>query len=191
MRRCSRWLAVLAAWPLCAVAQALEIRPLAKAGVDLGGDKMVTAQFTNGDTGTVRANEGFYIGGGAAIFSDSRKWEYHLTVAFKFASIEADNGDIEWTRIPIEALVFYRLARFRVGGGLTYHVNPELEGSGVVGGLDIQFKDALGAVLQVDWLISDDIAVGGRFTFLEYDAKGAFSGNAKSNGFGVTFSWSF
>ena len=183
-------LALLAAtWALGA--QAADIRPLIKAGFDLAGDTMVTVTFTNGDTQKVRANEGFYLGGGAAILDEARHLEYHVTLAYKFAVIDADNGDIEWTRIPLEALVFYRFPRARVGGGLTYHINPKLEGSGVVGGLDVEFKNALGLVLQADWLITRNIALGGRFTFLEYDAEGAFTGSANSNGVGVTFSMNF
>ena len=178
-----------ATWALGA--QAADIRPLIKAGFDVGGDTMVTVRFTNGDTENVKANEGFYLGGGAAILDDARHMEYHVTLAYKFALINASNGDIEWTRIPLEALAFYRFARARVGGGLTYHINPKLEGSGVVGGLDIEFKNALGIVLQADWLITRKIALGGRLTFLEYDAEGAFSGSAKSNGVGVTFSMNF
>ena len=172
-------------------AQAAEIRPLIKAGFDVGGETLVTAVFTNGDRENVKANEGFYLGGGAAILDEARNMEYHVTLAYKFAVINADNGDIEWTRIPLEALVFYRFPRARVGGGLTYHINPKVEGSGVVGGLDIEFKNALGVLLQADWLITRKIALGGRFTFLEYDAEGAFTGSAKSNGVGITFSMNF
>jgi hypothetical protein len=172
-------------------AQGAEIRPLIKAGIDVGGDTMVSVAFTNGDTEKVRANEGFYLGGGATILDEARNMEYHVTLAYKFALVDADNGDIEWSRIPLEALVFYRFPRARVGGGLTYHINPKLEGSGVVGGLDIEFKNALGLVLQADWLITRKIALGGRFTFLEYDAEGAFTGSAKSNGVGLTFSINF
>lgn len=172
-------------------AHAAEIRPLLKAGFDVGGDTMVSVTFINGDTEKVRANEGFYLGGGAAILDEARNMEYHVTLAYKVALINADNGDIEWTRIPLEVLAFYRFARARVGGGLTYHINPKLEGSGVVGGLDIEFKNALGVVLQADWLITRKIALGGRFTFLEYDAEGAFTGSAKSNGVGLTFSMNF
>jgi hypothetical protein len=172
-------------------AQAADIRPLVKAGVDVGGETLVTAVFTNGDRENVKANEGFYLGGGAAIIDEARHMEYHVTLAYKFAVINGSNGEIEWTRIPLEALAFYRFPRARLGGGLAYHINPKLEGSGVVSGLDIEFKNALGLVLQADWLITQKIAVGGRFTFLEYDAEGAFSGSAKSNGVGITFSMNF
>jgi hypothetical protein len=53
---------------------------------------VVTAVFTNGDTETIRANEGFYVGGGAALVDAARNIEVHLSLAF------------------------YRFARVRVGG---------------------------------------------------------------------------
>ena len=191
-RKAIGWLAFLTSLAMAPLdIQALEIRPLIKAGVDFGGETIVTAEFTNGDTQEINANEGFYLGAGAAILDDARNLEYHLTIAYKFAVIEGGNGDIDWTRVPLEALVFYRFRSVRVGGGLTYHLSPQLEGSGVVGGLDVDFKDALGAVLQVDWRISTTIALGGRYTLLEYEAKGASSGSTKSNGVGITFSMGF
>lgn len=172
-------------------ASAADFRPLLKSGIDFGGDKMLTVVFTDGDTQEIRANDGFYLGGGLAVIDGARNMEYHLTAAFKFAVIDAENGDVEWTRFPIEALAFYRLARVRLGGGLSYHVNPRVETSGAIGNPDVKFKNALGAVLQADWLITEKIALGGRYTILEYDAKGAFSGSAKSNGFGISFSINF
>lgn len=171
--------------------EAAEIRPLLKAGFDFGGDTMVRAVFVDGSTQTIKANEGVYLGGGGAIVNEGRDWEFHLTLAYKFTMIDASNGDVEWTRFPLEALAFYRFQKIRLGGGLAYHINPRLEGSGVVGGLDVKFKNAAGAVLQADWRITEGLAAGVRYTAIEYDAKGPFTGSSKSNGLGLTFSWRF
>ena len=184
-------LALLAALAGPLTAGAAEIRPLLKAGYDFGGDTMVTVGFTDGSTETIKANEGFYFGGGAAIINDARNWEFHLTLAYKFSVINASNGDVDWTRMPLEALAFYRFDKFRFGAGLAYHINPELEGSGLASPLDIKFKNALGTVLQADWLITDALAAGLRYTVIEYDAKAPFSGKFKSDGVGLTFSWRF
>ncbi len=183
--------AIVAAWALAGAAQAADIRPLIKAGIDVGGETIVTAVFTDGDTEKIRANEGVYFGGGAAIINDARDMEFHVTLAYKFALIDADNGDIEWTRWPVEAIAFYRWPRVRAGAGLAYHVNPRLEGDGVVNGLDVKFRNALGGIVQVDWRITETIAVGGRLTFLEYEAKSPATGKSRSNGFGATFSMNF
>lgn len=168
-----------------------EIRPLLKAGGDFGGDTMVTVAFDDGNTQKIRANQGFYIGGGAAIVDAGRNMEYHLTAAIKFYFVDADNGDVEWTRVPLEALAFYRLQHVRLGGGLTYHVNPRLEGSGFATPLDIKFKNPLGVVLQADWRATESLGLGVRYTFLEYETKGNFTGTAKASGFGLAASYTF
>lgn len=186
-----RTIALLTTLAALGTAQAADVRPLIKTGLDFGGETMVNVLFANGETQKVRGNEGFYLGGGAAIINDAKDWEYHITLAYKMAFIDAENGDVDWTRIPFEALAFYRLQRVRFGGGLTYHLNPRLEGSGVVGGLDVKFKNALGVVLQVDWRITENIALGGRFTAIEYEAKSGGVGTAEANGVGVAFSMSF
>jgi hypothetical protein len=167
---------------------AVDVRPVFKAGIDFGGEKIVTATFTNGKTDSIKANEGLYLGGGVSILTDSKDIEVEATASGKYTSISASNGDITWTRFPLEALVFYRFPNVRLGGGLTYHVSPKLKGSGVVGGLNVKVDDALGAVLQADYLITQKVSVGGRYTLLEYKANGVA---AKSNGVGITFGMTF
>lgn len=184
-------MATLIAAALALPAQALEVRPLVKAGLDFGGETLATAEFEDGDTEEIKAGEGVYFGGGLTLINDGRDLELHLTAAYKFAVINADNGDIEWTRWPLEALAFYRFPQVRIGGGLVYHVNPKLEGDGVVRNIDVRFENALGAVVQVDWRITDAIALGGRLTWLDYKAKAPASGRVSADGIGLSFSMNF
>jgi hypothetical protein len=184
----------LVAWLAAAfigTAQAAEIRPMAKFGVDWGGNTIVVAEFSDGSTETIGAHEGFYLGGGVAVFPEATNLEVDLSAAFKFATIEARNGDIEWTRWPLEALVFYRWPRWRLGAGPVYHLAPTLDGDGVAGDLKVRFKNALGAVLQADWRITEGMALGARYTFLRYDAKDPAEEGARANGWGIAFSFNF
>jgi outer membrane protein with beta-barrel domain len=181
-------------WMLAAAAPsaslAAEVRPMFKTGYDTGGDTLVTAVFTDGSTKTIKANEGLYLGGGVSIVPASSDLEIEVSLSYKFQTITAANGDIDFTRIPLDALVFYRFPKARLGGGLTYHMNPKVKGSGVVGGLNVKFDDALGLVLQADYRITEKMAVGARYTSIEYEASGT-SATAKSNGLGIVFSMSF
>jgi Outer membrane protein beta-barrel domain len=169
---------------------AAEWRPFVKAGYDIGGDAIAEVVFTNGDRETIRANEGFYFGGGASMLTDSRNMEIELSAAFKIGGVTGSNGEVDWRRFPLEALWFHRFERVRVGGGLTYHVNPKLDGSGVIGGLDTKFDNALGVVLQGDWRFNENFTVGLRYTSIEYKVSGA-SAKAKGNGLGVTVGYRF
>jgi hypothetical protein len=185
-----RILLVLAlAWP--AHVLAADVRPFVKAGYDFGGDKLAEVTFTDGDTESIRANEGFYFGGGASIVTDAGTQEIELSIAYKVGSVNGSNGDVEFRRFPLEALWFYRFEKVRLGGGLTYHLNPELDGSGVVGGgLDAKFDDALGLVLQADYRFGEKLTVALRYTSIEYQVSGT-SAKAKSNGIGVTTGYRF
>lgn len=181
--------ACTAAVPAASVAQ--DFRPMVKAGYDFGGDTVVTAVFTNGSTKSIKANEGLFVGGGVSIMNDARNLQGEVSLSYKFQSIDASNGSIDFTRFPLDMLVFYRESRFRFGGGLTYHMSPKVKGSGVVGGLNVDFKDALGVILEADYLVWRDMAVGLRYTILEYKTATGPAATANSDGFGLAFSVSF
>jgi hypothetical protein len=159
-----------------------------KAGYDTGGDTLVTAVFFGGETEKIKANQGLFFGGGVSIVNDAKDVETEITLNYKIDDITASNGDVTWSRWPLDALVFYRMPSVRFGGGATYHLNPDLSGSGVVSGLNVQFKDALGFLLQVDWRITEKLNLGVRYTALDYDVEGG--GSVKSNGLGIVFSGS-
>lgn len=179
-------LMVAAAVPLAC--NAADVRPVAKAGFDFGGDNLVTAQFTNGSSDSIKANELLYLGVGASVITDSKDIEVEVTLSYKFKNISATNGDIKWTRYPLEALVFYRFPKYRLGGGLTYHLSPKVSGSGIASNINGNFDDSIGLVLQADYLITQKLSVGGRYTSLKYKVGGA---SFDSSGVGVTFGMRF
>jgi hypothetical protein len=184
--------ALAAALFIAAPARATDVKPMLKIGADFGGDELVTVVFTNGETRTIHANDGLFLGGGVSILNDERDVEAEISLSFKFDTINASNGEVTWSRWPLDALLFYRLPSMRFGGGLTYHINPELKGSGVVGNIFDKFDNALGFVLQADYSISERHHIGLRYTGIEYklNAPGLQS-TVKSNGFGLVFTASF
>lgn len=113
-----------------------------------------------------------------------------MTLNWKYTSISADNGDIEFTRFPLDALLFYNFPKARIGAGVTYHLNPELDGSGVASPLNVEFDNALGFLAQIDWRIAEKVAVGARYTVLDYDATNG-GGTVESNGLGLIFTAMF
>lgn len=160
-----------------------------KVGYDTGGDTLITAIFAGGDTENIKANRGLFFGGGVSLVNDTKDLEAEISLSYKFDTITASNGDITWSRLPIDGLVFYRFPSVRLGGGLTYHLNPQLDGSGAAGGLNVDFKNAFGFIVQADWRITDKLNLGLRYTLLEYETSvGGIT--ADSNGIGLVFSGS-
>jgi hypothetical protein len=179
-------LMVVAAVPMAS--RAADVRPVAKIGFDFGGDKLATAQFTNGSSDSIKAGELAYLGVGGSFITDSRDIEVEVTLSYKFRNISANNGDIKFTRYPLETLVFYRFPKYRLGGGLTYHLSPKVSGSGVASNINGSFDDSLGFVLQGDYLITQKVSVGARYTNIKYKVGGAsFDGSSVGVTAGMRF----
>ena len=179
--------ALAALFVVPAVSGAAEVRPVFVAGFDTGGDKLATVTFTNGDTESIRANEGLYIGGGISVMNEDKDIEFVGTVNYKYAAVHADNEDITWTRIPIDTLLFYRWQKFRLGGGLTFQLSPNLKASGQLLSSNVNVDNAVGLLLQGDYLLGK-VNIGLRATLVDFKANGS---TAKGNGVGVTFGITF
>ena len=167
MHRIVQLSAVVVLSTLAGVAAASEMKPLFKLGYDAGGDTLVTVIFASGDRESIKANEGFYVGGGLAFLNDDKTIETEVSLSYKFDLITATNGDVTWSRFPLEGLVFYRFPKVRLGGGVTYHLNPDLSGSDVISGLNANFNNAFGTLLQADYRITDKMNLGARYTTLD------------------------
>jgi hypothetical protein len=181
-------LALLGAAALPAAAHAADLRGVFVGGFDTGGDKLLTVTFTDGTTDSIRANQGLYLGGGISVLNDTKDIEFQTTLAIKYDGVSASNGDATFTRIPLDALVFYRWERVRVGAGLTYVMSPKVKTSGIPPvDLNVTLDNAVGGLLQVDYLLGR-VAIGLRYTALDYK----FQGNTiKASGAGLTFSFTF
>jgi hypothetical protein len=183
--RISALLASIALAP--AYSYAAEVRPLVVAGYDSGGDRIVNLTFTTGKGDSIRANEGLYVGGGLSVLNDARNLEFQGTLSVKYQGLHADNGSVRWTEVPLDALVFYRRQSFRLGGGMTYVMNPRAKGSDAASNIDMTFDNALGAVLQGDYLV-EQVSLGLRYTLIDYKFGGT---TVKGSGLGVSFGFAF
>jgi hypothetical protein len=185
---------ILGKWILAAAAiapiatHAADVRPLFKAGYEAGGDRIVEVTFTNGDTASIHAGDGLYLAGGAVFEQVYPNIDVETSIGIKYDSIDASNGSITWTRYPVEVLGFYGFPRFRLGGGFTYQFSSTIHGSGVVGGLDTNIDNALGVILEADWMITRKISLGGRYTRIDYKANGVTAtGDSVGISFGIRF----
>lgn len=170
---------------------AAEIRPMIKVGVDTGGDVLLTQMFPGGEIETIKGNQGFYAGGGVSVTRFYRDLELEVSLTFKYTSAYGSNGEVDWTRYPLDALVFYRWSKVRAGGGLAYHVSPKLKGSGSAAGVNVKFDNALGFSLQADYRITEQFTAGVRYTAIDYETSASLAATTKSSGIGITLGMSF
>lgn len=162
-----------------------DVSPTAKIGYDTGGDTARTVATTDGDK-TIKANEGFFVGAGFAVRNAAKTLETNVTINWKYTGIHASNGDVNFTRFPVDVLLFYTGQTFKVGAGVTYHLNPKIHGSGAGSGYSADYDDALGGMAEVDYRLGS-AAIGVRYTSINYKVTGT-SSSIKANGVGIVLS---
>ena len=146
-------------------------RPIIQIGFESGGDELVTIDHDYEGDYTIDAGDGFRFELGMAIDDPLGKIELQLLAGYKFDRDSADNGSISWSMIPLSAIGFVKMPKWKFGAGVTYHINPELDGSFGNDDIKDEFENALGAVIQVQYEPFDIFAIGLRATFIDYELK--------------------
>ncbi|SFV53619.1 hypothetical protein MNB_SV-12-1786 [hydrothermal vent metagenome] len=166
-------------------------RPLIQIGFESGGDELVTIDHYYESDYTIDAGDGFRFELGMAIDDPLGELEIQFLAGYKFDSNSADNGSISWSMIPLTAIGFVKIPQWKFGAGLTYHINPELDGS--FGNEDIkdEFKNALGGVMQIQYEPVDAFALGLRATFIDYKLQRDNSQTANGNSIGLIGTFKF
>ncbi len=177
-------------------ANAAEIQPVIAFGYDSGGDAIhpnMTPQpivcaaavgACPGLSDEVKAGEGFFYALGAymAVADDVG---VQATVGQKWSVISKDGNSMEFSRTPLDLMVYKNLGQSHsVGAGATYHLSPTFSCNIAIPlGCNYEEKadDALGFIAEYDYAFSEDdmMKIGVRYTAIEYKlTSGAVDGSA-------------
>lgn len=179
-----RWLGVLKLYTALLIgivlatigeAHARDVNWMVQGSMEGGGDTLIRVRYDDGDTENIKGGGLFHFAGGVVFRSWPRRFpklETQISLGCKFDSADAKNGDIRWTRYPLELLQFHTTNKWRFGMGLSYHIAPALEGSGFASGLNTELDNATGFVLQVERRVTQQISIGGRALFIDYAFDG-------------------
>jgi hypothetical protein len=119
-------------------------------------------------------------------------------INYKVDSVDADNGEADFDRWPVDVLLISRQGNIALGAGLTYHLSPTFEATinGVTSRVD--FDDSLGFLLQAGYLVAERIELGARVTLIEYESdqpllltNGAIADKVDGDSFGFYVSAGF
>jgi len=194
-------LSLLTLLTLGSLSASQNLKPILQMGYDFGGTTLATVEhdsYDNHSINKIRAGQGLSFEAGAVL--DAPNMELQFLVGYRFDEETASNGDVTWDVIPFTALAMIKSHRWKFGGGVTYHLNPELVGS--FKGVDSngnnfhdeandKYENAIGGVVQIQYMATDNFAIGLKGTFIEYKLKEDNSVTAKGNSIGVNFSYSF
>lgn len=148
-------------------------------GMDLtwGGEELMTVQYTDGSSTSLRSGGVLQVGGGFSWQSAEAPVSAQMTVNYHYDMANASNGSATFRRFPIEGLVFYTgTPNWRFGGGVRYVMSPRLSGgfSGV-GGAAVNFKNTWGAVAEVGYQASPNLWLSGRYVYEKYELDSSLS----------------
>ena len=138
------------------------------AGLTFGGDELAYATFENGNTDKIRAGELLHIYGGLLFNIPNSPFSTRLAIGYHFDSISAENGNIEFTRKPLDIIPFYNLNKNnRIGVGLTYHLDPKLTSDILP---DVMFDDTMGFLAEYGFGFADGkVWLALRYVNIDYD----------------------
>ncbi|MCG8671885.1 MAG: hypothetical protein MI867_20950 [Pseudomonadales bacterium] len=175
-----------------AVETASYVKPVLGIGLNFGGDTIreYEVEYYDGDEGNekVKAGEGIHFFAGVELGYPSSDLAVRLQAGYLFGGIFADNGDVSFDRVPLEALLLMGSDDFKFGVGLTHHSSVELEDD-VAG--DVSFDDATGYVLQGEYWVSKTVGLGLRYTKIEYEVKDVSGAELDGSGAGLYATFRF
>ena len=171
------------------VTKVYAVEPFVQMGLHAGGDELVGVTFVSGSTSSIDAGALFSFSGGVNIEMMTNS-ELRLALGYKFDDITATNGSITFDRTTLEATWFYILDdKWSIGAGITQHLDPTLDGTGVVSG-NVSFKDATGIVAEIDYKYSSGMYVGGHFTSIDYETVNG-AATVSGDSIGILLGWRF
>jgi len=153
-----------------------------------GGDDLVTAERTNGKTDTIKAGDGVTFAAGVD-YRVNPAFSLQASLGYQTARVNANNGKLEFTRIPVELLAFYHFNEsWRLGGGVRFVNKPTLKGSGVASMPDVEFDNATSGVIEAEYLMGRNWGVQLRYVHEQLKLDG-YRGdiNADQAGLGVRY----
>ncbi len=155
---------------------------IAEAGLHFGGDTIVTVNTAGGGSDSLKAGEELSVAVGIVSQPDEL-FEGVLTFGMKKEVVYPDGGAITFTRFPLNGLILYKLDKWRIGGGLTYHFNPLYKLDSETQQETRAFRDALGMLVDVRYFVLDKVYIAGRYTSIKYEMENdpagrSYSGNS-------------
>jgi len=185
---------VVTVFVLSLTANANAVQLVLEGGYRSGGENAITLVDIGGNSAELRAGGGLsnMIGINHQI-NDSMR--IRALFGYVFSTISGreifsnTTFEYKWSHYPLDTSFFKSIKRWHIGGGLTYHFNPELKGSGFFANKGVSYDNALGYLAEVDFRFNDRMYLGTKYTIIEY--KNSSGGKTDGTNLGLFFGYTF
>ena len=148
---------------------ARQLRFVAGMGITGGGDKLASVTYEKLGDYNIKAG-GLIAFTGGVDFLVTPQFSLQSTISYHIDQANARNGDLKFQRFPIELLAYFHpSAKFRVGGGVRYVSSPKLKSSGYAEGLDTDFDNTVGGVVEGEYMVSPNLGIKLRYVNEKYE----------------------
>lgn len=143
------------------------LRGIVGLGITFGGDQIGdTIQFSNGDTAKIHAGAIADFRGGAEYQIQGQPVAIELSIGYHFDKANATNGDVGFTRFPLELIGHYAINEYwRVGAGVRKSLSAETSVSGAGAGYatDTKYTGSLGVLVEAEYFMTPQFSFKGRY----------------------------
>ncbi|HET8871205.1 MAG TPA: outer membrane beta-barrel protein [Aquabacterium sp.] len=171
-------LAVGAALPFNALAQSNNggLAPFVGVGLTFGGEDLATAQFSNGTSQTVTTGGLLDLRFGLEYRLIGQPIAIQGVVAYHVDATNATNGDLRFTRIPVELIAMYDIgSQWRVGLGMRKATGAKVTASGDATGAGFgsstNFDSNLGFLAVAEYKVTPQVGLQLRYVNESYKVK--------------------
>ncbi len=141
-------------------------------GVTFGGDAIFTAYTTTGESKEVKGGELGQLGIGGLYQFGSAPIALALTANYHTDRVTASNGDISFTRYPIEAMAYYTgVNKFRFGGGIRIVTSPKSSMTINSATQKKVFDNARGYIAELGYRMGSHSWINFRYVSEKYQGK--------------------
>lgn len=138
-------------------------------GLTAGGDTIATAEYTNGTSNNLKGGGLVQLGGGILWQSASMPLATAFTVNYHVDNASGSNGDIRFSRIPLEAIAYYTgVEKWRFGAGVRLVQSPKLVADINNVKETVKYKDATGVVVEAGYGITPNAWINVRYVAEKY-----------------------
>lgn len=141
----------------------VKVQPVFTLGQSNGGDTLLTVVYVNtGDVQKFKAGGGTFVSAGAVARMTNRPFDVSLTIGYHVDKDKAIDGEIEFSRVPIELIGYLRaLPNLRLGLGVRNA--QQVKFSANIRGFDYgdyKFKSTASPIIEGDWFFTPRWSLG-------------------------------
>jgi len=142
-------------------------------GADFGGEELGTVSYSDGTSASVKANNGIVFNAGCIIANgEGSAFSTQMTLGYKSGGPRVWSREVNWSAVPLEVIELYRSGSTRLGLGISYQINPQLNVSLPSSTFANKYNNALGTIVQIGWVpAKEHYSIDLRFTSIKFQSS--------------------